>query len=65
MRKLPEEYDGARRGAGTECLRIAAKKTRGPASVDEMRGSEEIYFRGDELSDAQAKPLQVPTQVAQ
>ena len=35
-------------------------------AMPEMRGSKELYFRGDELSDAKtAKPLQVPTQVAQ
>jgi hypothetical protein len=34
-------------------------------AMPEMRGSKEIYFRGDELSDAKAKPLPVPTQVEQ
>lgn len=36
------------------------------AAMPEMKGSKELYFRGDELSDAKTtKPLQVPTQIAQ
>jgi hypothetical protein len=35
------------------------------AAMPEMKASKAIYFRGDELSDAKNKPLQVPTQVAQ
>jgi len=34
-------------------------------AMPEMRGSKQIYFRGDELSEAGKEPLQLPTQIAQ
>jgi hypothetical protein len=34
-------------------------------AMPEMKSPNHLYFRGDELSDAKAKPIQAPTQVVQ